>query len=1104
MSMNRKIQVKGDPKRQKGTLTLTVQYSPSGLKVTETPFGVVLDLEDARARGEPGTPAIPWQRMRVALPPGSAVKRFAVKVVKQADMTKGPVFIAPVQEPKPAVAAARPGKGRIKPSLFSKPVAEERVLSELPRGRGVTPPRLEEYERVLASAPPVARVAAVEQRGAATVVSLDMHPVNQNRKGIITLATEVAITLSYQPDMGVSDARPAGGGAYFRQPRNRAETRRITDILRADVVNPAWVQDLEPLWPVSFFVDYLVITDNQAWDAATSTPIPGSASGVGDMVGVFKRLCEWKKRRGLSTRVVTVTDIVNGVHGDFRTGTRDLQEVLRNFLKWAYDEWGIAWVLLGGDDNIIPVRQIAGDGCGDIGIASVDPPADNRSFWTGAFLKMYVVGNPDIWWPGDPTHETLVNPANGTVIPFDGTGTSDATHPGWYFTTDNTYATRSVAATKFVRVNGSAALLNANLRWLYTWNIIPTDLYYSSLVGSSYGLPGVHDWDLVDNGIYGQHSGGTDLDGVKLGADVGLGRAPVATVAEAGAFVDKVLAYEKLQRPDGTALDLNWPRRLTVVSTNFGRAPWVSKTASNPPEDNRYHHGAGAAYSLIHLKDVFDSLEWRLFVQVTVTDVRIMPYTAEAEVAGRGWYFAKSDTDLSPSENIVVIYGSVFHIGVPTAWVVVYGESDEHEPPFFIFDRTSADSSMTDQETLRKQIAADFPGVDVVKRLYQDEVDLPAADAASPPLAHVTQARVCDALNLGPHFLCLSGHGSQGGCCYVDGVLAQTASNGFHQPIVYAMSCLTADFTANDATSEKLLQNATGGAVAYVGYTRFGWIGSGDDFARKFFARLETTRHIALLNDSRFDLSDRWTIFAQNLLGDPEMTVWVGKPKALKVTHPAEIIKEHQDVVVQVKTDADLALPDAMVCLTMGESWMRSAETDATGAAHFDFSPPATGTMEVTVTAKDRVPYFGAVTVKAKPLCMPKVLCGASISCKTSIICKTAVGCLPYVTCNASIHCAASVTCKSQILCGMKITSCAMAIECGARISCMAGVGVGCPAIDPPDFHDFVDILKECGVSTVHELARKVDTPQVKAVLARLQPANRKALLLMLKRVGSE
>jgi hypothetical protein len=76
-------------------------------------------------------------------------------------------------------------------------------------------------------------------------------------------------------------------------------------------------------------VDYLIITDNNEWDSVSMTP----GAPVGNMVAEFQKLADWKRQRGLRTRVVTVKNIVDGAYGDFRTGALDLQEVIRNFLK---------------------------------------------------------------------------------------------------------------------------------------------------------------------------------------------------------------------------------------------------------------------------------------------------------------------------------------------------------------------------------------------------------------------------------------------------------------------------------------------------------------------------------------------------------------------------------------------------------------------------------------------------------------------------------------------------------------------------------------------------------------------------------------------------
>src|SRR5205085_985258 len=109
-------------------------------------------------------------------------------------------------------------------------------------------------------------------------------------------------------------------------------------------------------------VSYLILTDNNSWDPNRIAPL----DPIGDLASEFEKLAVWKRRKGLTARVVTVTQIVNGLYGDFTTGARDLPEVLRNFLKFARRNWGAQWLLLGGDFNIIPVRYAAGEIRGEI------------------------------------------------------------------------------------------------------------------------------------------------------------------------------------------------------------------------------------------------------------------------------------------------------------------------------------------------------------------------------------------------------------------------------------------------------------------------------------------------------------------------------------------------------------------------------------------------------------------------------------------------------------------------------------------------------------------------------------------------------------------
>jgi hypothetical protein len=125
-------------------------------------------------------------------------------------------------------------------------------------------------------------------------------------------------------------------------------------------------------------------------------------------------------------------------------------------------------VLLGGDANIIPTRLVPGERRGYIGVDMANPPGVQPVFWTGGGLLMHAL-NPGERWPGGTPH-VLVNPGNGTLIPYDAAGTSNAATPGWYYTTDNTYSVRTPNRTEFVVVNGPAALINTTLQWLYEWN----------------------------------------------------------------------------------------------------------------------------------------------------------------------------------------------------------------------------------------------------------------------------------------------------------------------------------------------------------------------------------------------------------------------------------------------------------------------------------------------------------------------------------------------------------------------------------------------------------------------------------------------------------
>ena len=80
----------------------------------------------------------------------------------------------------------------------------------------------------------------------------------------------------------------------------------------------------------------------------------------------FQPLVDWKNQKGLKATIVLMEDIMNdpnyhcdGLFGDgYGTQFNSTQAHVRNFIKNAYINWETKYVLLGGDDEIIPARGV--------------------------------------------------------------------------------------------------------------------------------------------------------------------------------------------------------------------------------------------------------------------------------------------------------------------------------------------------------------------------------------------------------------------------------------------------------------------------------------------------------------------------------------------------------------------------------------------------------------------------------------------------------------------------------------------------------------------------------------------------------------------------
>ena len=984
-----RIITKNVPNEGIGSLEVKVTFDRSGLRLTKAHFGLIVELEGCKTTGFPGGPSLPSQIIRLALPAQMRVTRVLSRQPDPITVTREPVRVAPAQPPQPDVDEPLPETARA-------PGKHVAVSPHMPR---FEPPRPKLYEREVRDFDKVARLMETRDIGLVEIASIEVKPVRLDRDRRLKLFEEIEISVHYQVDEGLTEKS---------RTYSKSQARRLAELARAQVNNPNLVWDFSREYRrCNTDVDYLVITDNHTWDETTMEP--GGAVD-GDLVSAFQQLADWKEQRGLTARVVTVSDIVSGVYGDHTSDARDLQEVIRNFLKWAYTDWGIAWVLLGGDVTIIPVRKVAGAKLVFIEEENIDPPQPDTSYWDSAerCLKMHMTPIYAEISTNDRRDYPLVHLESGIRIPHEDDDW-DANGPlrlyQWYFT-DSTYTnpllTTPTGDDYYVRIDvapyGDEDPVRGKLQWLYRRNLIATDLYYADLstpgADKGHRTQVMHDWDANSNKVYAQHyawedGGGqqwANHDGVAFQADLSVGRAPVKTISQAENFVNKVIRYEKFQCTDGATPGSEWPGRLLLCSGNWNHRTKIEAMGNKsdcPPDDEKYCC-PDPDYSLIQ----FDAWKYDLQLIAQVSgdelgsepDLRLLPYYFDecGNPGQRGWHFAVSADDPTPSADEYPLLPPVMvvHVPVPTQWIVVRGDAHDLQPEKYLFDECGPDGSMEEQEELREQIDQELPHFKVVSRLYEDDIDLPAAAVGVAPLEHLAKGSLVEALGAGPHFVSYAGHGTPLSWDLLDENVTSVLDSNKHTFISYADACWTGDFDwehmGKSCLGERLLNRVDHGAVAHVGSARYSWIGIGDDFQRNFFHALSSTRHLGLMHDARLICPGLgstsewlnckvWTVFALNLLGDPEMPVWDHIPFYLVPTIPElldlEELKDYTwDVAVQARLrERTEPLPGATVHVRCG-GFKHTAITDRTGMAKIFLSRTIRGALLTTVSCPGYVP----------------------------------------------------------------------------------------------------------------------------------------------------
>ncbi|HVQ01128.1 MAG TPA: C25 family cysteine peptidase [Candidatus Thermoplasmatota archaeon] len=244
-----------------------------------------------------------------------------------------------------------------------------------------------------------------------------------------------------------------------------------------------------------------------------------------------------------------------------------------------------------------------------------------------------------------------------------------------------------------------------------------------------------------------------------------------------------------------------------------------------------------------------------------------------------------------------------------------------------------------------------------------------------------------NALNVGQNLINHIDHGSNDfmGTGYVNhgwGLYSSdmdALTNGDKQGIIYTMACDTTYYDDSACIAEHYVRNNNGGGIAFIGNSRYGWFYSGSlttlscSFDVHFFKSLfeENLYHLGAafsahkdeaLQDDPTDSYYQYIYTELTLLGDPELPVWTENPMSLTVSYPNQLMVGSSPFTCTV-TSGGSPIDQALVCLWKGTEVYMTGITDSNGVAAFNVAATTPGTLSVTVTKQNYLPYQGSATV---------------------------------------------------------------------------------------------------------------------------------------------
>lgn len=197
-------------------------------------------------------------------------------------------------------------------------------------------------------------------------------------------------------------------------------------------------------------------------------------------------------------------------------------------------------------------------------------------------------------------------------------------------------------------------------------------------------------------------------------------------------------------------------------------------------------------------------------------------------------------------------------------------------------------------------------------------------------------------------------------------------TNADKQGIFYSMGCDPAAYDSSNCIAEHFVRNSNGGGVAFVGNSRYGWYYPGQYNSLSMGYDVEFFKSIfsdnlyklgAAFSDHKNDevgtsSVSKYCYTELTLLGDPELPLWKENPLSMTATYPSQVPVGSSSFTVTVNSGSS-PVNQAYVCLWKGSDVYKTGTTNSAGQITFSLQPTTTGTMYVTVTKQNYLPFEG-------------------------------------------------------------------------------------------------------------------------------------------------